>query len=127
MGEETDLTKAILHTVIIQTSQLEKMAAFYGHGLQLGEATANGGDHLGFRLPNAYLGFDKVDAPPKPSGVISLWFEVEDIEATFKRFEEAGAKVKYPPSQKPWGAILAALYDPDGNLFGLTQRGTNPV
>lgn len=126
MGEINDRTKACLHTVIIQTSQMEKMAEFYGHGLELGQAVATGGDHLGFPLPNLYLGFDKVNTAPQASGVISLWFEVGDIEATFNRFVESGARVKYPPSKKPWGAILAALYDPDGNLFGLTQRGTNP-
>ena len=52
--------------------------------------------------------------------------EVDDIEATFKRFEELDAGVKYPPTKKPWGAVLAALFDLDGNVFGLSQRGTNP-
>ena len=118
--------KAILQTVIIQTSQLTELADFYGRGLELGEPAETGGDHLGFPLPNLYLGFDLVDAAPQPSGVVSLWFEVDDIEATFKKFEELGARVKYPPSKKPWGAVLAALYDLDGNVFGLSQRGTNP-
>ncbi len=119
-------TNAILQTVIIQTGQMEEMADFYAHGLELGEAAATGGDHLGFPLPNLYFGFDMVDEVPEPSGVVSFWFEVEDIEATFKRFEGMGVKVKYPPTKKPWGAVLAALYDPDGNLFGLSQRGLNP-
>ena len=52
--------------------------------------------------------------------------EVEDIEATFNQLKESGAEVKYAPTKKPWGAVLAALHDPDGNVFGLTQRGTNP-
>jgi predicted enzyme related to lactoylglutathione lyase len=119
-------TKAVLQTVIIQTGQLSEMADFYGRGFELGEAAATGGDHLGYPLPNLYFGFDLVEEVPDPSGAISLWFEVEDIEATFARFEELGARVKYPPSKKPWGAVLAALYDPDGNLFGISQRGANP-
>ncbi len=126
MNESSDMTKAVLQTVIIQTEQMTKMAEFYGAGLQLGEAAATGKDHLGFALPNLYFGFDQVENPPDPCGVISLWFEVEDIEATFARFEELGARVKYPPSKKPWGAVLAALFDPDGNWFGLSQRGLNP-
>jgi hypothetical protein len=24
--------------------------------------------------------------------------------------------------KQPWGALLAAVYDPDGNIVGLTQR-----
>lgn len=127
MDKKKSNVNTVLHTVIIQTERLEEMAEFYGRGFGLGEPVATGGDHSGYPLPNAYLGFDKVEIAPEPSGVISLWFEVEDIEVTFKRFEDSGTKVKYPPSKKPWGAVLAALYDPDGNVFGLTQRGTNPV
>ena len=126
MSETSKSTNAILQTVIIQTGQLAEMAHFYTHGLELGEAAATGGDHLGFPLPNLYFGFDQVDDVPEPSGVVSLWFEVEDIEASFKRFEGLGARVKYPPTKKPWGAVLSALYDPDGNLFGLSQRGSIP-
>jgi predicted enzyme related to lactoylglutathione lyase len=122
----SESTEAILQTVIIQTSQMTEMADFYGHGLELGEPAETGGDHLGFPLPNLYFGFDLVDAAPQPSEVVSIWFEVGDIEATFNRFEELGARVKYPPSKKPWGAVLAALYDLDGNVFGLSQRRTNP-
>ena len=126
MSEISNSTNAILQTVIIQTEQMEEMAKFYGRGLELGEAAATGGDHVGFPLPNLYFGFDQVDDAPESTDVVSLWFEVEDIKASFKRFDGMGAKVKYPPTKKPWGAVLAALYDPDGNLFGLSQRGLNP-
>jgi len=44
------------------------------------------------------------------------------MKKTFKRFKELGAKVKYTPTKKPWGDVLAALYDPDGNVIGLAQR-----
>lgn len=103
-----------------------EMADFYGRGFDLGDPGATGGDHLGFHLPNLYFGFDLVDEVPEPSGVVSLWFEVEDLEATFSRFKQLQARINYPPTKKPWGAILASLYDPDGNLFGISQRGTNP-
>jgi len=122
MNTPLDKSNTTLHTVIIQTSQMEKLAAFYGGGLELGEPAPTGGDHLGFQLPNAYFGFDNVEEPPEQSGVISLWFEVDDLEETFHRFKKMGAAIKYPPTPKPWGAVLAALYDPDNNLFGLTQR-----
>jgi len=126
MNDTSNSTNAILQTVIIQTGQMAEMADFYARGLELDQAAATGGDHLGFPLPNLYFGFDQVENAPEPSGVVSLWFEVEDIEASFKRFEGLGAKVKYPPTKKPWDAVLVALYDPDGNLFGLSQRGSNP-
>ena len=126
MNNTNNSTNAVLQTIIIQTGQIKTMAEFYAHGLELGEAAATGGDHLGYPIPNLYFGFDLVDESPQPSGVVSLWFEVDDIEATFKRFEESGLRVSYPPTKKQWGAVLAALYDPDGNLFGISQRGSNP-
>jgi predicted enzyme related to lactoylglutathione lyase len=126
MSEQEKRPDATIHTVIIQTTRIKEMAAFYGQGLGLGEPVATGGDHLGFPLRNVYFGIDLVEQSPAATGVISLWFEVEDIEATFSLFERSGAVVKYPPSKKPWGAVLAALHDPDGNVFGLTQRGSNP-
>jgi predicted enzyme related to lactoylglutathione lyase len=126
MNTLSNKTNTTLHTVIIQTSKMEEMATFYGEGLELGEAALTGGNHLGFPLPNTYFGFDLIEDSPEPTGVISLWFEVEDLDETFQRFTELGAEIKYPPSPKPWGAILAALYDPDGNLFGLSQRSAGP-
>ncbi|MDX1686665.1 MAG: hypothetical protein R3248_01670 [Candidatus Promineifilaceae bacterium] len=29
-------------------------------------------------------------------------------------------------TRKPWGARLAVLFDPDGNVFGLTGRDETP-
>jgi predicted enzyme related to lactoylglutathione lyase len=123
MDDNSRSTGTLLHTAIIQTARMGEMAEFYGRGLDLGQAAATGDDHVGFNLPNAYFGFDLVAHSPEPTGVVSLWFEVDDIHAVFQRFEEMGARVKYSPTQKPWGACLAALYDPDGNVFGLSQRG----
>jgi len=120
MGNER-ATTAVLHTAIIQTGRLQEMADFYRRGLDLGEPLEEV-DHLGFPLPNAYFGLDLVEEAPSPTGVVSLWFEVDDLQATFDKFVALGAGVKYPPTRKPWGARLAALYDPDGNVFGLTGR-----
>lgn len=106
---------------------MEILADFYGRGLGLGEAQATGEDHLGFSLPNLYLGFDWVENIPAATETISIWFEVDDIELVFERFVKLGAGVKYPPSKKPWGGFLAALYDPDGNLFGLSQVDQPPT
>jgi uncharacterized glyoxalase superfamily protein PhnB len=51
-----------------------------------------------------------------------LWFRVDNLEETFQRFKDMGARVKYPPIKKPWGDILAAVFDLDGNVVGLAQR-----
>jgi predicted enzyme related to lactoylglutathione lyase len=125
MNDKTNKGNVSLHTVIIQTSRMDDLAAFYGQGLNLGDPVRTGENHLGFPLPNVYLGFDQVPDPPEPTGVVSIWFEVDDLDGVFHRIKELGARIKYPPKVMPWGATLAALYDPDGNLFGLTQQ--NPT
>ena len=116
-------TNAKLDTVIICTTRMKELAEFYKLGLQLQEPKSHENNHLGFQLQNNYLGFDEVDKEQNnQTGAISLWFRVDNIKETFKRFKELGARVKYPPTVKPWGDLLAALYDPDGNTFGLAQR-----
>jgi predicted enzyme related to lactoylglutathione lyase len=120
---KNDETNATLDTVIILTVRMKELANFYQQGLDLKPPTSHGDKHLGFHLPNAYIGFDKVDEHETMSpGPISIWFRVDDIEMTFNRFKEMGAKVKYPPTKKPWGDVLAAIYDQDGNTIGLAQR-----
>ncbi len=116
-------TNAKLDTVIICTRRMKKLAEFYKSGLQLQNPKSQGNNHLGFQLQNNYLGFDKIDKEQNNQrGAISLWFRVDNIKETFNRFKELGAQVKYPPTIKPWGDMLAALFDPDGNMFGLAQR-----
>lgn len=117
-----DNINATLDTVIISTTRMKELVDFYQQGLQLGTPMSHGNNHLGFRLSGIYLGFDKIEEERQHNGAISLWFRVDNIEATFERLTELGARVKYPPTKKPWGDILAATFDPDGNTIGLAQR-----
>ena len=116
-------TKSTLDTVIIGTTRMRELAEFYKLGLELQEPKPQGDNHLGFQLPEIYLGFDKMNENRfTHPGAISLWFKVDNIEETFERLKALGAEVKYPPTKKPWGDVLAALFDPDGNIIGLAQR-----
>ena len=125
MAESVNSSSTIIHTIIIVTTHPKELAGFYTNGLDLGEMETYGNEHVGFTLPNIYLGFDRLEQPLKEQpGAISLWFEVDDLEKTFQRFVDMDANIKYGPTQKPWGAVLAAVFDPDGNVIGLAQRGT---
>ena len=116
-------TTVTLDTVIIFTPQLRNLAGFYQAGFEWDDPESQGEVHLGFALPNLYFGFDAIEPGELPApGATTIWFEVDDINATYQRFVELGAGVRYAPSQKPWGAILASLKDLDGNWFGLSQR-----
>ena len=111
-----------LETVIIFTTDMEELAAFYQKGLQLGTYQLSP-QHMGQQVGPVYLGFDEVDSlqdNARPS--VSLWFTVDNLQATYERLVDLGASVRYPPVRKPWGGYLACVYDPDGNMLGLSQR-----
>jgi predicted enzyme related to lactoylglutathione lyase len=116
-------TNAAVDTAMVFTPRMRELADFYRRAFDLGEPNAQGDDHLGFQVGDLYLGFDQVEEPAESPGGVSLWFRVDDLEATYQRLVEMGAPVRYGPVRKPWGDLLACVYDPDGNLIGLSQRG----
>lgn len=119
------MTHALLHTVIIFSTNIQRLATFYSEGLDLSSPLPEGERHLGFRLPNTYLGFDLVDEQSATyPGAVTLWLEVDDVDATYKRLLQLGATSRCGPTLHPWGALLASVLDLDGNLIGLAQRGT---
>jgi predicted enzyme related to lactoylglutathione lyase len=114
---------ATCDTIIYFTTRMPEMAHFYGQGLELGEPQGHGGNHLGYSLDDGvYLGFDQVEQARPSFGGPTVWFNVDDLQATFERFVELKARVRYPPELKPMGDVLASLEDPDGNVFGLVAR-----
>ena len=113
-----------LETVIVFTPRMKELTEFYSKGLGIGpyQESAN---HLGCRIGSIYLGFDQVEdkiAAAQSQLGPTLWFTVDDIHASFDTLVGLRATVRYPPTKKPWGAVLASLEDPDGNVFGIAQR-----
>lgn len=121
MNKDSQVEGAQFDTAIIFTERMEELAHFYERALGIGPYEHSPG-HMGFRIGEFYLGFDQVEEFESGSGRVSLWFSVVDIEETFNNLVEMGVKVRYPPTRKPWGATLAAVYDLDGNILGLSQR-----
>jgi len=108
---------------------MKELAEFYCKGLDIGPYQESL-QHLGCNVGSVYLGFDQVDGEstePRSELGPKFWFTVDDIHASFDCLVELGATVRYLPTEKPWRAILASLKDPDGNVFGISQRlsGTN--
>lgn len=115
--------KAVPDTVIVFTTQMAALAAFYRQGLGLDDPVATSEGHIGFALGNLYLGFDQVDEAFSSAGSnTTLWFRVDDIEQTFADLVELGGTIRYAPTEKYFGDTVAAVYDLDGNMVGLAQR-----
>jgi len=50
---------------------------------------------------------------------VSIYVQVEDLQATLDRVERLGGTTVLPPSQVPGGPKLAMFADPAGNITGL--------
>ena len=50
---------------------------------------------------------------------VSIYAQVNDLQATLDRVEKLGGKTILPPSQVPGGPELAMFADPAGNVTGL--------
>ena len=77
-------TGAQLETVIIFTSQMETLAAFYQEALGIGLYQPSPG-HLGCRVGDVYFGFDQVEAiyqQTHQSTGPTLWVTVADLQVT---------------------------------------------
>jgi predicted enzyme related to lactoylglutathione lyase len=53
---------------------------------------------------------------------IILDFEVDDVDAAFRRLDRLGVTWLMPPTTQPWRARSAMLRDPDGNFVNLFTR-----
>ena len=50
---------------------------------------------------------------------VSVYVQVEDLDAALAKAEKLGGKTILPPSQVPGGPKLALFADPAGNITGL--------
>ncbi len=88
-----------LDTVIIFTARMSELAAFYQEALKLGEPTNNGPQHVGWALGATYFGIDQIDDVAQGEPTLrgpSVWFAVNDLDATFTRCVLAGSHGPLP-------------------------------
>jgi len=52
----------------------------------------------------------------------SLWLYVTDVDASFKRAVDAGAKATMPPTDMFWGDRFASVSDPFGQRWSIATR-----
>jgi predicted enzyme related to lactoylglutathione lyase len=83
--------------------------------------------------PAAEMGFyGMVDAESSgvPGGIgqqtdggtrVTLYTQVDDLQATLDKAVALGGKVAMPPTEIPGVVTFAMFEDPDGNIFGLTK------
>ena len=107
-------------TVYVVTPELERMRAFYEKALDIKGADQQG-NWVPFSLGGATFALHAA-GPGDDATRYSFSFGVDDIEATVRRFEAAGAKVLSGIADETFGR-MATLEDPDGRTFEVVQYG----
>lgn len=93
---------------------LEKPETHEGEGIRHAHASWGAWGKEGFLLFNLY---------PARSGEetrASISFQIDSLDATHARLQDAGVEVLRPPERKPWG-WSATYRDPDGNTISLIE------
>jgi uncharacterized glyoxalase superfamily protein PhnB len=110
---------------ILLTRDLPRLVAFYERTLHAIVAyrfgSADEDDYVSLTLGEASLGIGRdPETPDAASGDrVALWFYVDDVDAAFRHWMEAGGDVVQEPQDMPWGERVSQVRDPDGNLVNL--------
>ena len=106
-------------TVYVVTPDLERARRFYEQTLDI-KGGAQSGNWVPFSLAGATFALHAAGPGNDDATRYSVSFTVDDIEATLKRFEGAGAKVLSGIADETFGR-MATLEDPDGRTFEVVQ------
>lgn len=110
---------------ILLVRDLPALVRFYESALDAAVAYRFGDDdhddYVSLQVGAVSLGIgrDPDALPPLPGDRLALWFYVDDVDATFAAWLDAGGHVEQPPADMPWGERVAQVRDPAGNLVNL--------
>ncbi|MET0734982.1 MAG: VOC family protein [Microbacterium sp.] len=108
---------------ILNTRDLPRLVRFYEQALGAVVSYRFGGgdedDYVSLSLGDATLGIGRVPDAATTGDRVSLWFYVDDVDASFATWSGAGGVPVQPPQDMPWGERVAQARDPDGNLVNL--------
>ena len=114
----------VLNQITLPSRDVARCAAFYRllGFVQIVDAPPR---YARFEIPDglATLSLELGELPPGPGPVI--FFECEDVDATFEALRALGVIFDHPPRDQDWLWREARLHDPDGNELCLYHAGEN--
>jgi uncharacterized glyoxalase superfamily protein PhnB len=116
---------------IVVSRDLPRLVAFYeaalGAAVTYRFTTDGVDDYVSLALGDASLGIGRdpdVEPAPAAHDRAALWFSVDDVDAAFQAWVDAGGRPEQPPADMPWGERVAQVRDPDGTLVDLGAEAT---
>ena len=116
-----------LHSIGIGVSDLDRAIGFYrdvlGLKLQFSEPAHA---YARFDLGGVNFGVIGQDMSNPEAAAFTgrhtgVSLSVADLEGAVQTLKARGARFTMEPTRQPWGAYMALLSDPDGNIFYLEQ------
>lgn len=130
------LSLSIPDYVVLVVSELERSLVFYTEvlGLPLGHRSGSyaqldtGSTRVALyeRGAMATILGTALRRPAPDAPAFELGFKVEDVDAAYRSFVEAGAESACAPTDRDWGQRTAYLRDPDGYLVELAGPASDP-
>lgn len=113
-----------LNQVTLPATNVERSASFY-RTLGFVQIVSNLPSYARFECHDgATFSLHQVASIVQDSGVI-VYFECEDLDATWRELVERGVQFDSMPKDQPYLWREAYLRDPDGNVLCLYHAGTN--
>ena len=108
--------------VRIFVDDIERARHFYRDVLELNETSATP-DWAVFDLDGKNVIVEKVATDDPEHDLVGRFlavsFNVDDIDATYRKLVARGVSFPEPPERQQWGGTLAFPRDPDGNILTL--------
>ena len=106
--------------VNVFVSDYERAITFYRDtlGLEVNSSDEDFG-YASFNAGTITLGIAKANEAALLGRHTGVGFIVKDIHASYEQLKDRGVTFYMPPTEQPWGGILALFKDPDGNVFYL--------
>ena len=100
--------------IVFPVKDVAKAKAFYATYLET-DPYVDSEYYIGYKAGDLEIGLD-----PHGQDVVS-YIEVDDIEASVKELEAAGATVHMEPKNVGGGLMVAQVKDTEGNVVGMRQ------
>ena len=92
----------------------DEMVAFYRDRLNL-PVEYNDQNFIQFTTLGTKLYIHRLGtAPPLREHTVEIHFDVSDVDTVYEDLASRGVEFEDPPANRPWGARMAALRDPEG-------------